>query len=113
MRVIAIKLRLDRWSACRHTASMATKQPTEIQAALKERLKKLQEDAENPLAKHPLYPLRDELKLMRGKLAMTYEAIVTELKTLGLETDIRAVKTYYKLAGVPKTAKRAKKPAST
>lgn len=85
---------------------MATKSPADIKAALSKRIEVLKELHANPLQQHPLYPLADDLKLMRGKLSLSYEKILEELKQLGLETSISDIKSFFKLLPVTKPIKK-------
>ncbi len=93
---------------------MANKTPQEIKAALAKRLEVLKEQHANPLQKHPLFPYADELKLMRGKLALSLEQINEELKQQGLDTSIGEIKSFFKLVPVAKrkTKKENSAPAS-
>lgn len=92
---------------------MANKTPAEIKAALAKRLEVLEAEKANPLQKHPLFPFADELKLMRGKLALSLEQILAELKQLGLDTSISEIKSFYKLQPVTKRKSKKEKAAST
>ena len=85
---------------------MANKSASEIKQALAARLQQLKAERANPLQRHPLFPLADDLKLMRGKLGLSYDNILSELKTLGLETNITEVKSFFRQAGVKKQSKR-------
>lgn len=91
---------------------MASKTPQEIKAALAKRLEVLREQHANPLQKHPLFPYADELKLMRGKLALSLEQIHEELKQQGLETSIGEIKSFFKLVPVAKRKIKKDKAAS-
>lgn len=97
---------------------MASKTAAEIKAALSKRVEVLKELHANPLQQHPLFPLADDLKLMRSKLSLSYEKILEELKQLGLETSISDIKSFFKLLpGAKPTKKRAssksKEPAAS
>lgn len=92
-----------------NSESKPAQTPAQIKAALQQRIAQLKEQRENPVTQSPLYPYREELRMMKRTLGLSNKAVVRELSALGVDASENDVRKFYHGISTKRPAKTAKR----